>query len=307
MGEEAVVTFDERTDRPEAADIASVSSEEAFYDVPEHQQASPKGNVAESSEAPVPKEPVVAALPRSGAGGDGPSDEGGEYEGQGQGQGEGEEPAVFQASPTTSSNNAVSTAVHPLQALYKPTALTLDTSVQSTNTPGFKFGFGGGDSDGDSDGDDVRRTAPYRSSTPTPDTAIGNKRFFSPTSSVSSRESNTFTPSTPCAPARHTACSDVPLLFVHEDSQFLKGMSVWQQVPTSKTLVPKEGEAEGAGKGGGGEGEDGLGMAELWKKRLNEQRGEWNRDWKRRRREGLKQKQKRKQDGPHSANGANRV
>lgn len=60
-----------------------------------------------------------------------------------------------------------------------------------------------------------------------------------------------------CALFSHTPGSYVPLLFMHEDSMFLKGLSLWQQLPTPKTLLLKEGEGDND-------------LAEVWKKRFYE-------------------------------------
>jgi hypothetical protein len=90
--------------------------------------------------------------------------------------------------------------------------------------------------------------------TKTPDTAIGNKRFFS---------------LTVVPPLKLHLCdqplrviftytrSYVPLLFMYEDSLFLKRLSLWQQLPTPKTLLLKEGEGDND-------------LAEVWKKHFYE-------------------------------------
>jgi hypothetical protein len=211
------------------------------------------------------------------------------------------DPPKTKKSPITKAPSPPAVAapveVHPLEALYKPTALTISTDVASESAGGFKFGFGGGN---DSDDDDEATTSTpykdpsrYRSSAPTPDTAIGNKRFFSPTASTGSSEDEE-PATTPRAPFSHPPGIDAPLLFLHEDSRFLKGLSVWNQLPTPKALQPKEDE-------------DIVDPAELWKKRFYEQRGEWNREWKRRRREGMKAKRKREARNGPGASGANRV
>jgi len=287
----------------DVVDTASVSSEEAFYDVPEQKEDSPiarqdfseelKGYVVDVMESePNPPEETAATSSESEA----ESDEETTTK-------EESKPLastiVQKTSAKLSINTAVSPAparekptltIHPLEALYKPTPLTTSTADSPTNDSGFKFSFGGaspGDDD-DSDGDAPTTATPYkdrsryRSSAPTPDTAIGNKRFFSP-APVSPSEAS-FTPSTPRAPFSHTPGSDLPLLFMHEDSPYLNGLSLWQQLPTPKILLPREGEED----------DD---LAEIWKKRFYEHRGEWNREFKRRRKEALKAKRKRERNG----------
>lgn len=193
--------------------------------------------------------------------------------------------------------------VHPLEALYKPaTAPTDDLDTASA----FKFGFAA-ENDSDDEAPTVstphRDPSRYRSSAPTPETAIGSKRFFSPASVSDDESSDTFAPSTPRAPFSHSQGSDAPLMFLHEESRFLKGLSLWQQLPQPKALLPKE-PVEGEDKEVV---EDKVtDPVELWKRLFYEQRGEWNRDWKRKRREGMKAKRKRERTGP-GASGANRA
>jgi hypothetical protein len=218
---------------------------------------------------------------------------------------EDEDEAEPKASPSKEKPTLapIVTEVHPLEALYKPS--TADTTESSTTaaTGTFKFGFssgGGNDSEDEDDGIAQTRTPSrdpgrYRSSAPTPDTAIGTKRFFSPTSASEESASESTAPTTSVAP--FLGAVDAPLLFNHEESRFLKGMSLWQKLPQPKALLPGE-EQEQA------EGEAITDPVELWKKRFYDNRGEWNREWKRRRKEGLKAKRKRERAGP---SGANRV
>ncbi|RPA94717.1 hypothetical protein L873DRAFT_1830221 [Choiromyces venosus 120613-1] len=90
--------------------------------------------------------------------------------------------------------------VHPLEALYKPTTATPYSSAISPTNTSFRFGFGStgvgvNNEDEDEDmlsGDDESQqpttatmtssTPPYRyrSAAPTPDTAIGHRKFFPP-------------------------------------------------------------------------------------------------------------------------------
>ncbi|KAI5847992.1 hypothetical protein BZA05DRAFT_404085 [Tricharina praecox] len=199
-------------------------------------------------------------------------------------------------------------AIHPLEALYKPAALDSDadpTEASGANVSAFKFGFGGDAEDSDDDVAPVstpyRDPGRYRSSAPTPDTAIGTKRFFSP-ASISDDSGGEFYPTTPHTTSSSNVISDAPLLFLHEESRFLKGLSLWQQLPQPTALKPVEEPAKEE------EGEAKLitDPVEIWKKRFYESRGEWNRDWKRRRKEGLKAKRKRERTGP-GGSGANRA
>jgi len=164
--------------------------------------------------------------------------------------------------------------IHPLEVLYKPTVHAAGDSEETAEAGTFKFGFGGAESSDDEPLDLVstpRRNDPsrYRSGAPTPDTAIGSKRFFSPADNIA----------TPVIP-RPPGGNDAPLLFMHEESRFLKGLSLWQGLPVPKVLQKAESE------------EEDMGMAERWKKVFYENRGEWNREWKRKRKEGLKTKRK---------------
>ncbi|KAA8909098.1 hypothetical protein FN846DRAFT_943414 [Sphaerosporella brunnea] len=207
-----------------------------------------------------------------------------------------EEPIKSSPSKEKPSLAPLNTKVHPLEALYKPSAA--ETMAEAASGGTFKFGFGSGDSE-DEDEDDgpalvrtpYREPGGYRSSAPTPDTAIGTKRFFSPTAS---EEGESFAAAPVVAP--FLGAVDAPLLFNHEESRFLKGMSLWQKIPRPKALLPGEQEAAGT--------EAVTDPVELWKKRFYENRGEWNREFKRRRKEGLKAKRKRERTGP---SGANRV
>ncbi|KAF8535969.1 hypothetical protein BDD12DRAFT_853191 [Trichophaea hybrida] len=295
-------------------DTASVSSEEAFYDVPEQNEESPvveqnsnekfkEDTFDETESVPNPPEDEESAAASSES--EVESEESDDEETTTTTTTTTKDETKLQASttvPETSSEAPTKTAaspaparerptltIHPLEAIYKPVALT----DSPTNDDGFKFGFGGDfpESDDDNSNQDATTIATtpykdpsrYRSSAPTPDTAIGNKRFFSPDTTSPTKTS--FTPSTPHAPSSHLPGSDVPLMFPHYDSPFLHGLSIWSQIPTPKAFLPKEGEED-------------LSIAEIWKNRFYEQRGEWNRDWKRRRKEALKTKRKMERNGP---------
>lgn len=211
--------------------------------------------------------------------------------------------------------------VHPLEALYKPTATTFSASATASSTSsGFKFGFGADDDDDDDDDDGPEETSPvaatpyrerYRSAAPTPDTAIGHRKFFPDESDPGSRL--TFVPSTPrVAGQERGAATESPLLFLHPESRFLGALSVWNGLPTPKAFVPDEPVAEEeevatvAAAGKKDKGKKGKRVAEemeqekeemtpagMWSERFYEKRGEWNRAWKGRRREALKAKRKR--------------
>lgn len=234
--------------------------------------------------------------------------------------------------------NSPSAKVHPLEALYKPTATSLSTgaAASSASSRGFKFSFGAAaDDDDDDDPEDASPVVAtpyrerYRSAAPTPDTAIGHRKFFPDENDHGTRLS--FTPSTPRAvgggglpggqdpTSRGTSATvESPLLFLHPESRFLGALSVWSKLPTPKAFVPDEPTAEEAGEKKGKKGKKGkrgaeemeqeqgekgvVTPAEAWSERFYEKRGEWNRAWKGRRREVLKAKRKREAGGkgPHA-------
>lgn len=214
--------------------------------------------------------------------------------------------------PTLPSPPAVQ--IHPLEALYKPTTATTTTTLQPDSTSPepstFKFGFGGNSNDDD----DATPTVAtpyrerYRSAAPTPDTAIGHRRFFPDESEESIHGRLGFVPSTP----RVVGAGESPLLFPHAESRFLGALSVWSRLPTPKAFtaqeatVEEEGEEEAARKekkekkkgkkGKKVEEEEEVREktpSEVWSETFYEKRGEWNRAWKGRRREVLKAKRKR--------------
>lgn len=235
---------------------------------------------------------------------------------------------------TIPSLNPPSAKIHPLEALYKPTATSLSTGAAAFSAPSdsFKFGFGADDDDDDDDPEEVSPVVAtpygerYRSAAPTPDTAIGHRRFFPDENDHGARLA--FVPSTPRVVggggplsgqdliSRGTATTpavESPLLFLHPESRFLGALSVWSQLPTPKAFVPDEPAVEEVGekkdkKGKKGkrvaeemeqeQGEKGkITPAEVWSERFYEKRGEWNRAWKGRRREALKAKRKREAGG----------
>ncbi|KAA8895346.1 hypothetical protein FN846DRAFT_970084 [Sphaerosporella brunnea] len=324
-----VVDFDDEMETaPDAIDIddaALVSSEEVFFDVPDTaaedtlvvdasaDEESDEESETEAAEANTAE--TKQALPTPVEQNDASSESEAESSSESEEEKEEEKAIATKAkvsSPTTSQKGEDSSdeeapikprpskekptlapfniEVHPLEALYKPSA------AEATSGGTFKFGFGGGEPEDEDDPAPVRtpyrEPGGYRSSAPTPDTAIGTKRFFSPTASEEG-ESSAAAP----VVAPFLGAVDVPLLFNHEESRFLKGMSLWQKIPRPKALLPAEQE-EDAGA------EAVTDPVELWKKRFYENRGEWNREFKRRRKEGLKAKRKRERTGP---SGANRV
>jgi hypothetical protein len=187
-----------------------------------------------------------------------------------------EEVAAESPAPEAQSSSTKPTLpklnIHPLEVLYKPTVLAAGDAEKAADAGTFKFGFGEMESSDDDEPlhlvSTPHRNDPnrYRSGAPTPDTAIGSKRFFSPAA-------------TPVIPLPASG-NDAPLLFMHEESRFLKGLSLWQGLPVPKVLQKAESE------------EEDMGMAERWKKVFYENRGEWNREWKRKRKEGLKAKRR---------------
>lgn len=225
--------------------------------------------------------------------------------------------------------------IHPLEALYKPTAtktsllqvgVTASPASASAEGGAFKFGFGAGyDSDAE-EAEPVVQTPyreRYRSAAPTPDTAVGHRKFFPDDGDMSNFSAGLgFVPSTPRIVggfpggqdllARRGSASftptstESPLLFPHSESRFLGALSVWSKLPTPKTLTPTGEESVAADEQEQREKkgktanetteEDNTGEKtpiEVWNEKFYEKRGEWNRAWKGRRREVLKQKRKR--------------
>lgn len=248
-------------------------------------------------------------------------------------------PALQITIPTVT--NPPIQAVHPLEALYKPT--TKNTTLlqvgvapspasATTESSAFKFGFG---ADYDSDEEEPVLQAPfrdrYRSAAPTPDTAIGHRKFFPDEDDGMGHGGKLgFVPSTPrivggfpggqdLLSARkdatpYTPSTESPLLFPHSESRFLGALSVWSKIPTPKILTeaeeePVEEEGEGQPKkkdrkkkakaveeikeAAPGD----KTMADVWSEKFYENRGEWNRAWKQRRRESIKQKKKKEAVG----------
>ncbi|RPB17407.1 hypothetical protein P167DRAFT_561684 [Morchella conica CCBAS932] len=254
-------------------------------------------------------------------------------------------PALQITIPTVT--NPPIQAVHPLEALYKPT--TKNTTLlqvgvapspasATTESSAFKFGFGA-DYDSDEEEGPVIQ-APfrdrYRSAAPTPDTAIGHRKFFpDEDDGVGHGGKLGFVPSTPRIiggfpggqdllsvrkdATPYTPSTESPLLFPHTESRFLGALSVWSKIPTPKILteaeeelveeVPVEEEGEGQPKkkdrkkkakaveeieeAAPGD----KTMADVWSEKFYENRGEWNRAWKQRRRESIKQKKKKEAAG----------
>ncbi|CUS13337.1 unnamed protein product [Tuber aestivum] len=118
--------------------------------------------------------------------------------------------------PTPALQITIPRIAHPLEALYKPTIATPHSSAISPTNTSFRFGFslgGSGDVNEDEDEDmlsgDEQPPAPmvstppnrYRSAAPTPDTAIGHRKFFPPDEDevpdISGGGGRLFVPSTP--------------------------------------------------------------------------------------------------------------
>jgi hypothetical protein len=76
---------------------------------------------------------------------------------------------------------------------------------------------------------------------------------------------------------RGSSVVEAPLLGSHEESRFLGSLSVWAKIPSSKTLeeLPEQEVAD----------ETDADLVERWKQTFYQNRGEWNREWKRRRRD----------------------
>ncbi|KAI5837433.1 hypothetical protein DFP73DRAFT_568068 [Morchella snyderi] len=249
-------------------------------------------------------------------------------------------PALQITIPTVT--NPPIQAVHPLEALYKPTiknttllqiGVAHSPASVTTESSAFKFGFGA-DYDSDEEEEPVVQ-APfrdrYRSAAPTPDTAIGHRKFFPDEDDGMGHGGKLgFVPSTPRIvggfpggqdllsvrkdATPYTPSTESPLLFQHTESRFLGALSVWSKIPTPKILTEAEEEPVEEDDEGKPKKKDrkkktktveeieevapgDKTMADVWSEKFYENRGEWNRAWKQRRRESIKQKKKKEAAG----------
>ena len=135
---------------------------------------------------------------------------------------------------------------------------------------------------------------PHRSSAPTPNNPIGQRIYFPPdedeVSDISGGGGSLFVSSTPRviesisirsgeAEKRGSMNTEVPLLGPNEDSRLLETLTLWGKIPNSGTRDDM------IKRGAGRENTD---LVERWRGTFYKFREEWNRDWKRRRREGEK-------------------
>ncbi|KAF8427935.1 hypothetical protein EV426DRAFT_375107 [Tirmania nivea] len=223
---------------------------------------------------------------------------------------------------------------HPLEALFKPTT-NVSTTVDSITSGGGLFNFSFADDDDDEDvaaeNFEASNNRPYRSAAPTPDTAVVSKTIKWPDlTRMSSLE-----PTSPIAPrklsfqhAPATVPSDLeaPLLFQgNVESAYLRGLSIWSggHLPEAKSIteLPPDEEEEESGpetpkkkrKGNAnevaigkhkerkiGEGSAVANRAEtrkeIWTERFFRYRGEWNREWKNKKREAGKLARRKKRE-----------
>ena len=233
-------------------------------------------------------------------------------------------PTLKLSIPTESASEA--NKPHPLEALFKPTT-NVSTTVDAEPASGglFNFSFADeGDDDGPAEAVETSHHRPYRSAAPTPDTAVVSKTIkwpdlarispFEPTSPIAPRKL-----SFQQAPAAVSGDLDAPLLFQgNAESAYLRGLSIWSggHLPQAKSIteLPPDEEEEDADpkapkkrkrKGNANEvligkhkeRKVGQGSAvakraetrkEIWKERFFKYRGEWNREWKNKKREAGK-------------------
>lgn len=219
---------------------------------------------------------------------------------------------------------------HPLEALFKPT--TTAAANDAGSSLGNLFDFGLADEDQNESNTQleilgISHKRPYRSAAPTPDTAVVSKaiRWPDPATVPS------FQPTTPIASQNFTHQSlpgtgdtDAPLLFQGTvDSAYLRGLSIWagSHLPEAKgvTELPVETEEAENSKalkklkrnanemviGKHKERKIGQGSVvarsaetrkEIWKERFFKYRGEWNREWKNKKREAGKLARRRRRE-----------
>ena len=169
---------------------------------------------------------------------------------------------------------------------------------------------------------------PYRSAAPTPDTAIVSKTIQWPDPAPISSEHTTPTRPEGVTSRKPPIDSNAPLLFQGKsDSAYLQGMSIWSgaylPVPKALTELPPNDDEEEAKEGNAlvkkrrkgtvneipimkhkerkiGQGSDVARSAqtrkEVWKERFFKYRGEWNREWKNKKREAGKLARRKKRE-----------
>ena len=226
-------------------------------------------------------------------------------------------PSLKLSIPTESTSEA--NKPHPLEALFKSTT---DVGAGASGRGLFNFSFADDDDDEDTPAETfgTSNSRPYRSAAPTPDTAVASKTIkwpdlakispFEPTSPIAPRKL-----SLQQAPTTVPVDLDAPLLFQNNvDSAYLRSLSILSggHLPEAKTLTelppdeeeeevdpeaPKKkrkGNANEVAIGKHKERKVGQGSAvasrgetrkEIWKERFFKYRGEWNREWKNKKRE----------------------
>lgn len=224
---------------------------------------------------------------------------------------------------------------HPLEAIFKPTANFSTTMGAVTSGGGlFNFSFANDDDDEDVPAKtfEASDNRPYRSAAPTPDTAVFSKTTKWPDLAKISA----FEPTSPIAPRKlsfqHASTTvpgalDAPLLFQgNVESAYLRGLSIWSggHLPEAKSIteLPPDEEEKEAGPealkkkkrkgnvnevpiGKHKERKVGQGSAvadraetrkEIWKERFFRYRGEWNKEWKNKKREAGKLARRKKRE-----------
>lgn len=243
-------------------------------------------------------------------------------------------PSLKLSIPTESTSEA--NKPHPLEALFKPTTDISTTADVVTSSGGlFNFSFADDDNDYEDvpvGTFEASNNRPYRSAAPTPDTAVVSKTIkwpelarissFEPTSPITPQK-----PPFQQTPATAPSDLDAPLLFQgNAESAYLRGLSIWSggHLPEAKSvteLPPDEEEEESGPKatkkkkrkgnvnevaiGKHKERKIGQGSAvanraetrkEIWKERFFKYRGEWNREWKNKKREAGKLARRKKRE-----------
>ena len=215
----------------------------------------------------------------------------------------------------------------------KPQSLkALLNSWETAPTGGGVFNFEFSD---DSDEEESKSTdafttpnRPYRSAAPTPDTAIASKTIKWPDPAPISSGHTTPTHPENVTSRKLPIDSNAPLLLQGKsDSAYLQGMSIWSgaylPVPKALTELPPNDDEEEAKEGNAlvkkrrkgtvneipivkhkerkiGQGSDVARSAqtrkEIWKERFFKYRGEWNREWKNKKREAGKLSRRKKRE-----------
>ncbi|KAI5794278.1 hypothetical protein DFH27DRAFT_654392 [Peziza echinospora] len=243
-------------------------------------------------------------------------------------------PALKLSIPSTTTTIS---APHPLEALFKPTGAPV------ASTGGNLFNFTPDDEEDEDEDTEMPDSIPpvtplkrYRSAAPTPDTAVVGKTIHWPEPSAAfAKPQRGFEPTTPVAPKKLPfSGGEAPLLLqASSDSTYLLNLSIWSPgtLPAAKGITeppppeedeedpndPKRKKRKGNAndlavkkhkerKIGMGVGvvEKGASGKDVWKENFFRYRGEWNREWKNKKREAGKLERRKKGDRAQGISGA---